>query len=113
MRRKLHAEALDPPSRRFEPRIEILEACIDLIRREEQRARTEQLELQFQRLLPVIFFVARVAITGQPPGRSVGDLLLKLRLLRQHDRAAAAAQSEAGAPRDHASANAFGGSGRH
>ena len=52
MRRELRAEPLDPLIRLFKPRIEILDPRIDLIRREEQRARTEQLELLFQRLLP-------------------------------------------------------------
>jgi hypothetical protein len=82
IRRELRAEPLDPLFRPFKPRIEILDAPIGLIRREEQRAPAQQLELLFQRPLPVIFFIARAAITSQSPVRSVGDLLLKLRLLR-------------------------------
>ncbi len=48
MGRELRAQHLDPLIRLFKPRIEILDARITLIRREEQPARTEQLELLFR-----------------------------------------------------------------
>ena len=88
MRRDLRAQHLDPLNRPFQLPIEILDPRIGLIRREEQPACPEPLELQCQGPLPLIFSVARVAVTGLLPVRSVGDLLLQLALLRQYERAA-------------------------
>ena len=86
MRLELRAEPFDPVIRLFEPRFEILDARIGLIRREKQRAPTEPLELQFQRLLPSSRYDGP---RPTPPTESLCHDAHQRRAAREHPPAAA------------------------